>query len=78
MIFVKLTRLRRVVSEEAGQLLSVLRILVDSELQVLAELLVQLLELFLVLADLTDQFHALLDDVLADHLQDLALLQSFS
>ncbi|MEL6805398.1 MAG: hypothetical protein AAFO91_16625, partial [Bacteroidota bacterium] len=73
-----LTRLRRVISEEGGKLLAVLRILVDSQLQVLAELLVELVELLLILSDLAEQLHALLDNVLTDNLQDLALLKSFS
>ena len=48
----QLTGLGRVVAEESGQLLPVLRVFVDSQLQVLAKLLVQLGELLLVLADL--------------------------
>merc|ERR1711962_1865659 len=52
----------------AGQLLSVGGVLVDSQLQVLSELLVELLEVVLVLADLLNLVHHLLDDVLANDL----------
>ena len=65
----------RVVAEESGELLPVLGVLVDSELQVLSELLVQFGELLLVLADLVQKLHALLNDVLADDLEDLGLLE---
>lgn len=46
--------------------------------EILAELLIELLVVVLVLADVVKQFHTLLDEVLADHLQDLALLQCLS
>ena len=62
-------------AEELGELGAVLRILVDTELDVLAERLVELLEVVLVLTDLREQVHALLDDVLADDLEDLVLLE---
>jgi len=47
-------------------------------LEILAELLVELLVVVLVLADVVEQFQTLLDQILADHLQDLALLKGFS
>ena len=47
----------------------------DTELHVLAECLVELLEVVLVLRDLLEQVHALLDDVLADDFEDLVLLE---
>jgi hypothetical protein len=48
---------------------------VDTELQVLAERLVELGKVVLVLGDLAEDVHALLDDVLPDDLQDLVLLE---
>ena len=63
------------VSQHAGQLLPVGAVLVDAELDVLAELLVELLVVVLVLGELVEELHALLDQVLADHLEDLVLLQ---
>ena len=47
----------------------------DGELDVLAERLPELGEVVLVLGDLGEDVHALLDDVLADDLQDLVLLE---
>ena len=44
-------------------------------LEVLAELLVELLVVVLVLEQVVDELHALLDEVLANDLQDLALLE---
>ena len=43
--------------------------------EILAELLIELLVIVLVLADVVKQFHTLLYQILADHLQDLALLK---
>ena len=50
----------------------------DTELDVLAEGLVELVEVVLVLSDLGEEVHALLNDVLADDLQDLVLLQGLT
>ena len=61
--------------QEAGQLLPVGRVFVDAKLQVLAELLIELLEVVLVLADLLQQLHHLLDPVLPYDLEDLVLLE---
>merc|ERR1719502_1153815 len=47
----------------------------DAELDVLAKLLVELLEVLSVLLDLAKELDALLDDVLLDHLEDLVLLE---
>jgi hypothetical protein len=51
---------------------------VDTKLQVLAESFVELVEVVLVLRDLGKQVHALLDDVLADDLKNLVLLEGFT
>mmetsp|Transcript_30206 Transcript_30206/g.85326 ORF Transcript_30206/g.85326 Transcript_30206/m.85326 type:complete len:434 (+) Transcript_30206:932-2233(+) len=47
----------------------------DAQLQVLAECLVELVEVILVLRNLIEQLQALLHNVLLDHLQNLVLLQ---
>ena len=65
-------------AEELSELAAVLGILVDTELQVLRERLVELLEVVLVLSDLREQVHALLDDVLADDLENLVLLEGLT
>ena len=63
------------VAQEAGQLFAVGRVLVDAQLEVLAELLVELLVVVLVLGGLLDELDHLLDQVLADDLEDLVLLE---
>merc|ERR1719311_253016 len=68
-------RLGRVEHEQLRELGAVARVLVDAELDVLAELLVELLEVLRVLLDLAKELDALLDDVLLDHLEDLVLLE---
>lgn len=70
--------LRGVESEEFSELASVLGVFVDTELQVLAERLVELLEVVLVLSDLGDQVEALLDNVLANDFEDLVLLEGLT
>lgn len=47
-------------------------------LKIFAELFIELLEVFFVLADVVKQLDAFLDQVLADDLEDLALLQGFT
>jgi hypothetical protein len=51
---------------------------VDTQLEVLAELFVELLVVLSVLGDLGEEFEALLDDVLSDDLQDLVVLKILS
>lgn len=46
-----------------------------TQFNVLAERLVELGEVVLVLRDLSQEIHALLDDILADDLEDLVLLE---
>jgi hypothetical protein len=48
---------------------------VNTEFQVLAEHFVKLLEVVLVLGNLAEEIHALLDNVLADNFEDLVLLE---
>ena len=50
----------------------------DTELDVLAESFVELRKVVLVLSDLGEQVHALLDEVLANDLQDLILLKGLT
>ena len=50
----------------------------NTELEVLRELLVEFLVVLLILGDLREHFKALLDDVFLDNLEDLVLLESFS
>lgn len=72
------TRLGRVVAEKLGQSLAVLGVLVDTQLQVLGEGAVELVELLLVLGNLVEELEGLLDNVLLDDLHDLVLLESLT
>ena len=47
----------------------------DTEFQVLAKCLVELGEVVLVVGNLSEEVHALLDDILADSLENLVLLK---
>ena len=49
-----------------------------THLEILGERFVELLVVVLVLGDVVEQLQTLLDEVLADHLQDLTLLQHLS
>jgi hypothetical protein len=71
-------RLGGVVSQELGKSLSVLGVLVDTELEVLGEGSVELVELLSVLSNLVEGLNQLLDNVLSDDLQNLVLLQNLS
>jgi hypothetical protein len=50
----------------------------DTQLQVLAKRLVKLGKVVLVLCDLANEIHALLDNVLSDDLENLVLLERFT
>ncbi|SRR5258705_6961190 len=65
-------------SKELGKFAAVLSIFVDTEFDVLAERLVELVEIVLILGDLAEEIHALLYDVLTDDFEDLVLLQGFT
>jgi hypothetical protein len=69
------SRLGRIEAQKLSKLAAVLSILVDTQLQVLAKCLVELVEVVLVLRNLADKVHALLDNILTDDLEDLVLLQ---
>ena len=62
-------------AEELSELAAVLGVLVDTELDGLAERLVELVEVVLVLRNLGEEVKALLDKVLADDLENLVLLE---
>ena len=73
-----LTGLGGLVPEEIGDLVAVGGVLVDAELEVLAELLVELGVVLLVLGDLVEELEALLDEILLDDAQDLVLLEGLT
>jgi hypothetical protein len=73
-----ITRLGGVVTEEISELTTVLGIFVDTELDVLGEGLVELVELFLIFGNFLEHFKTLLDQVLTDNLKDLVLLEHFT
>jgi hypothetical protein len=62
-------------TKELGKLRAVLRVLVDTELDVLAKRLPELVKVVLVLRNFREQIHCLLHNVLANDLQDLVLLK---
>ena len=66
------------VAQELCQLLPVLAIFVDAQFQILGELFIERLVVVLVFCNFIEEFKALFDKVLANHLQDLALLQHLS
>ncbi len=70
--------LGRVVAQEFGQLGAVGGVFVDTQLQVLAKRLVELFKAFRVLGNLGEHLQDLLDQVLANNLQNLVLLQDFT
>ena len=67
--------LRRMETQEFSKFAAVLGVLMNTELEVFAEGLIELLEVVFVFSDLREQIHALLDDVLADDFEDLVLLK---
>ena len=70
--------LRRMETQEFSKFAAILGILMNTEFDVLAEGLVELLEVVFVFSNLREHIHALLDDVLADDFQDLILLKSLT
>jgi len=68
----------RVEAEEFSELATVLGILVNTELDVLAEGFVELGEVVLILSNLADEVEGLLDKVFTDNLEDLILLESLT
>jgi hypothetical protein len=61
--------------KEFGELAAVLRVFTNTELEILTEGLVELGKVVLVLGNLTEKFHAFLDNVLAYDFEDLILLE---
>jgi len=70
-------RFGRVEAQVLGKFAAVLGVLVNTKLNVFAKTFVELVEVLLVFRDLTDEVEGLLDEVLADVLEDLVLLQGF-
>jgi hypothetical protein len=70
--------LGRVEPEELSQSRAVLRILVDTKLNVLAKSSVEFVELLTVLGNLVEHLESLLDNVLADDLHNLVLLKGLT
>ena len=68
----------RLVTQEFGNLLPVLAVLMDAQLQILRKLLIKLLVILSIFCQLSKQLEASLDEVLANNLQDLALLEGFT
>ena len=73
-----LARFGGVEAQEFSELAAVLSILVNTELDVLAEGLVELVEVVFVLSNLADEVEGLLDKILADNLENLVLLEGFA
>jgi hypothetical protein len=65
-------------AEEFSELQAVGSVFVDTKLDVLGELFVELLVVLSVLLDFNEHFKALLDDVLLHDLEDLVLLKGFT
>lgn len=65
----------RVETQEFSEFTAVLGVLMNTKLDVFSEGLIELLEVVFIFSDLREQIHALLDDVLADDLEDLVLLK---
>lgn len=72
------SRFRSVISQEFTEFLSVALIFVNTELKVLAELLVEFFEVFSVFTDFLEELKTFLSDVLFDDLQNFVVLQIFS
>lgn len=70
-----INRLCRMETQEFSKFAAVLGILMNTELDVFAEGLIELLEVVFIFSNLREQIHALLDDVLADDFEDLVLLE---
>ena len=66
------------ISEEFRELFTVSRVFMDTELEILGELLVEFLVVFLVFCDFSEHFKALLDNILLDNFKNSVLLKSFS
>ncbi len=73
-----ITRSGRVEAEELGKSRSVLGVLVDTKLNVLAEGSVELVKLLFVLGDLTEELENLLNNVFLDNLHNLVLLKGLT
>lgn len=66
------------ISKKFSEFRSVAGIFVDAELEVLAELFVEFLEVFSILRDFLEELKAFLGDVLLDNLKNLVVLEILS
>ena len=66
------------ISQKFRKFLSVARIFVDTKLKVLAELLIELFEVFSIFTDFLEKFKAFLGDVFLDDFQDFVMLKILS
>nr|GMC53667.1 protein EIN4 [Ipomoea batatas] len=73
-----ITTLGGMVSQQFSNLSSVLGIFMDTKLQILGESLIKLVVIILILCNLKEELNALLNQVLANDLKDLVLLQHLS
>merc|ERR1712066_607771 len=76
--YLLIARLGGVETQELSDFGAVGGVLVDAELQALAELLVELLVVVLLLGDLSEHLQALLHEVLLDHAENLVLLEGLT
>jgi hypothetical protein len=65
-------------TKEISELLAVCSIFVDTKLEILGELLVEFLVVFLVFSDFSKHFQALLYDILLDNLENTILLEGLT
>merc|ERR1712238_405164 len=72
------TRLGAVIAHQLGHLSTIRGVLMDTELQTLAELFIELLVIILLLSDFREHLEALLHQVLLDHAQNFVLLQGLA
>jgi len=73
-----ITRLGRVEAQKLSKKRAVLGVFVDTELEILAEGRVELVEVLAILSNFVEEFESLLDNILANDLHDLVLLKSFT
>jgi hypothetical protein len=65
-------------TKKISELFAVCSIFVDTKLEILGELLVEFLVVFLVLSDFGEHFQALLYDILLDNLENTILLEGLT
>jgi hypothetical protein len=66
------------IPQELRKFLSVVGVLVNTKLEILAELFVEFLEILSILTDFLEEFNTLFSDVLLDDLENFVVLKIFS